>query len=192
LPALWWFLYRSATKSLPPAQRRAGTGLTKFFHALILDYERKAGTVMSVTSPELLAAEALADALGAALANPEYAEVAARMLARFGGADAPVVPLREAAHELGISLPTARAWIQRGVLIEGRPSPRAVTITSLAAALAARRAGESTSEPRPLAGLLDRLRDERLLAQARAVGAVAAADDFITYSEGDLVDLEEL
>lgn len=149
---------------------------------------------MAVTSTGVVAAEALADALVAAMEQETFVPIAERMLGRFqDSAPLACVTLREAADELEVTLPTVRNWIKQGLLIEVEHSPRAVTIPSLAVVLAARRkAGIPADEPRPAARILDALRDQALLDRARHVGTQTPPEDFLTYSEDDLADLERL
>lgn len=159
----------------------------------MLAYERKGGTGKVMASPGILAAETLSDALVAAFDEPAYIAVAERMLRRY--ADAPEgvsVTLKEAADELGVSLPTVRNWIALGVLVQVSSKPQAVSIPSLAAVLAAKESGGLGDDPRPTAKLLDEFRDRHLLTWARSVAGTASEGDFITYSEEDLAELEQL
>lgn len=147
-----------------------------------------------MTSTGVIAAEALADALVAAMEQAAFVPVAEQMLERFQGpASLTCVTLREAADELEVSLPTVRNWIRQGLLVEVEHAPRVVTIPSLALVLAARRrAGISAADPRPAARILDELRDQALLDKARRVSAQTSPEDFLTYSQDDLAELDEL
>lgn len=147
---------------------------------------------MTVHSLEALAAESIADVIDSARAHPELSALAERMLRRYS-ADSVVVGLRETAGELGVSLPTVRDWIARGVLEEIPGRRRGVSAVSLARVLAAKlRVQALSKDPRPLAGILDALEDDDLLALARTVAQSSDETAFIRYSDEDLAQLETL
>jgi len=144
---------------------------------------------MTTTSPEALAAETLAEALVAAVRCPEYTAHAEKMIGMWAREPLLGVPLREAAVELDVTVPTITVWIKRGALVEtSRGRRRAVTILSLAAALAAKWTSGG-SDARPLASLLDRLSDDQLLRRAREASRRADTTDLITYADDALDEL---
>lgn len=112
-----------------------------------------------------------------ALPGAELAESYAELLAVLRGAplakalerlslaaEQVAVPLSQAAEHLQVSVPTVRAWVDRGVLAEvSQAAVRSVSAASLGRALdavqAVREAGDSKRE---LARVAERLRDEVL------------------------------
>lgn len=148
-------------------------------------------------SLEARVAETIADVSSMRADNPELqAElqmVIARIGARFSGTQAAAVPLSEAAAELGISVPTVRTWIERGVLEEvGTRRVRAVSAVSLGRVLAAqRRLNAANVSKRQLALILDELERRDMLADAKAVSAASEPGARVQFSAADLAEIAE-
>jgi len=98
----------------------------------------------------------------------------------------------QAAEALQVSLPTIRAWVERGVLEEIPNSPvREVSAVSLGWALAVVRTASGASQ-RHLMAALDSLRDRDLLLRAQDVMANANDDELLSpYTAADLEALRE-
>jgi len=89
------------------------------------------------------------------------------------------VRLTQAAEALNVSLPTIRAWVQRGVLEEVSDSPvREVSVVSLGWALAVVRTAGGDGQ-RHLMTALESLRDRDLLLQAQDLMADVGEQDLL-------------
>jgi hypothetical protein len=148
---------------------------------------------MDPMSLEARVAETIADFSAVPGGNPEMQAALARVLMRFGGDRPAAVPLSEAAAELGVSVPTVRTWVERGVLQEvGTRRVRSVSAVSLGRALAAQRTlGATSGTKRQLALILDELERTEMLAAARAVSAASEPSTRVRYSAGDLAEIAE-
>ncbi len=136
-------------------------------------------------------AEDIADLFWLARAHPDDAtrQTLLNVVARHSSPPLGV-RLTQAAEALNVSLPTIRAWVQRGVLEEVPDSPvREVSAVSLGWALAVVRTAGGDGQ-RHLMTALESLRDRDLLLQAR--------DLMADHDEGELLppytaaDLEAL
>lgn len=100
-------------------------------------------------------------------------------------ADAPDLTVPEAADELGVSRPTARSWIAKGLLdVVADTAPRRVTFAS------AQRLKERLAKLRVIAG--DERRYSQLLREAadqRALAQPGAREGLQDALAGDTVDL---
>ena len=138
-------------------------------------------------------AEDIADLFWLARARPDEATrgTLLKVIARHS-APPLGVRLTQAAEALNVSLPTVRAWVQRGVLEEVADAPvREVSAVSLGWALAVVRTAGADSQ-RHLMTALDSLRDRDLLLRTEALTANLDAEDLLApYTSADLEALRD-
>jgi DNA-binding transcriptional MerR regulator len=95
-----------------------------------------------------------------------------------------------AAQMLGVSVPTIRLWVERGLLEEVPSRPRKVSAVSLGQVLALTRHLEVAGEGRErLLRALETLRDRDLLTRARKAASQAKPEDLIVYDQSALAEL---
>lgn len=122
--------------------------------------------------------------------DPTVVAAVTRVLDRHSAGGRSAVRLALAAQMLGVSVPTIRLWVERGLLEEVPSRPRKVSAVSLGRVLALSRYLEVAGHGRErLLRALEALRDRDLLMRAGRADEEADPKDFVTYDQSALAEL---
>jgi transposase len=151
------------------------------------------GMTMTQTDEARRVAEDVADLVALAQEKQGDATVVAavtKVLDRHSRGAQSAVRFALAAQMLGVSVPTIRLWVERGLLEEVPSRPRKVSAVSLGQVLARSRHLEVAGESRErLLRALETLRDRDLLMRARKAASEAKPEDLIVYDRSALAEL---
>jgi hypothetical protein len=122
--------------------------------------------------------------------DPTVAATVMKVLDRHSTGERSAVRFALAAEMLGVSVPTIRLWVERGLLEEVPSRPRKVSAVSLGRVLALSRYLEVAGHGRErLLRALEALRDRDLLIRAREAASEAGPEDFVVYDQSALAEL---